>query len=95
MDAQRTVDPFVVPKVRPQVVITEATYGNRLHANRKNEEMRLAEAVAQVVAAGGKVLIPAFALGRAQEVLLILIAEQRAVRIPSFPIFVDGMVRTV
>jgi len=95
VDAQRTVDPFVVPKVRPQVVITEATYGNRLHANRKNEEMRLAESVAQVVAAGGKVLIPAFALGRAQEVLLILMAEQKAGRIPRFPIFVDGMVRTV
>ena len=35
---------------------------------------------AQAVAAGGKVLIPAFALGRAQEVLLILMAEQTSPR---------------
>jgi Cft2 family RNA processing exonuclease len=95
VDPQRTVDPFVVPKIRPHVVITEATYGNRLHANRKAEESRLAQAVAEVVANGGKVLIPAFALGRAQEVLLILIHEQKVGRIPRFPIFVDGMVRNI
>lgn len=95
VDAQRTVDSIVVPAVRPHVVITEATYGNRLHANRKAEEMRLAEAVARVVGGGGKVLIPAFALGRAQEVLLILLSEMKAGRIAKFPIFVDGMVRNV
>jgi Cft2 family RNA processing exonuclease len=95
VDAQRTVDPIVVPLLRPHVVVTEATYGNRLHANRKAEEFRLAEAVAQVVGGGGKVLIPAFALGRAQEVLLILLSEMRAGRIPRFPVFVDGMVRNV
>lgn len=95
VDAQRTVDPFVVPKIRPHVVITEATYGNRMHANRKAEETRLAESVAEVVTNGGKVLIPAFALGRAQEVLLILIHEQKVGRIPRFPIFVDGMVRNI
>ncbi|MBS2040581.1 hypothetical protein JST97_36680 [bacterium] len=48
-----------------------------------------------VVGEGGKVLIPAFALGRAQEVLLILLREQQAGRIARFPIFVDGMVRNV
>ncbi|ODT73391.1 hypothetical protein ABS71_07240 [bacterium SCN 62-11] len=95
VDAQRTVDPITVPTVRPHVVVTEATYGNRLHAHRKAEETRLAEAVARVVGEGGKVLIPAFALGRAQEVLLILLSEQKAGRIPRFPIFVDGMVRNV
>lgn len=95
VDAQRTVDGLTLPAVRPHVVVTEATYGNRLHANRRAEETRLAEAVAQVVAEGGKVLIPAFALGRAQEVLLILLGEQKAGRIPKFPLFVDGMVRNV
>ncbi|MBS2033584.1 MBL fold metallo-hydrolase, partial [bacterium] len=95
VDPQRTVDGLTLPRVRPHVVVTEATYGNRLHANRKAEEMRLAEAVAQVVGEGGKVLIPAFALGRAQEVLLILLREQLAGRIARFPIFVDGMVRNV
>ncbi|MBX3167157.1 MAG: MBL fold metallo-hydrolase [Candidatus Eremiobacteraeota bacterium] len=95
VDAQRTVDAIVVPPARPHVVVTEATYGNRLHANRKAEEFRLAEAVAKVVGRGGKVLIPAFALGRAQEVLLILLREMKVGRIPQFPVFVDGMVRNV
>ena len=95
VDPQRTVDSIVVPPVRPHVVVTESTYGNRLHANRRAEETRLAEAVARVVAGGGKVLIPAFALGRAQEVLLILLSEMKAGRMPRFPIFVDGMVRNV
>ena len=93
--AQRTVDPMRVPEERPHVVVTEATYGDRLHANRGAEEARLAEAVAQVVREAGKVLIPAFALGRAQEVLLILLHEQKAGRIGPFPIFVDGLVRNV
>lgn len=95
IDEQRTVDGFVLPAVRPHVVISEATYGNRMHANRRAEEMRLAENVAAVVAAGGKVLIPAFALGRAQEVLLILMHEQKVGRIPPFPLYVDGMVRNI
>jgi Cft2 family RNA processing exonuclease len=95
IDPQRTVDPFLSPRVRPDVVISEATYGNRLHANRTAEEERLARNVAQVVEQQGKVLIPAFALGRAQEVLLVLLQAQQKGTIPSFPLYVDGMVRTV
>lgn len=53
---------------KPQVVFTESTYGSRLHANRAAEERRLAETVAQIVASGGRVVIPAYAVGRAQEV---------------------------
>lgn len=95
IDPQRTVDGFVLPAVRPHVLISEATYGNRMHANRRAEESRLAQNVANVIAAGGKVLIPAFALGRAQEVLLILMHEQKVGRIPKFPLYVDGMVKNI
>lgn len=95
LDPQRTVDGFLLPPVRPHVLISEATYGNRMHANRRSEESRLAENVAGVIAAGGKVLIPAFALGRAQEVLLILMHEQKVGRIPQFPLYVDGMVKNI
>jgi Cft2 family RNA processing exonuclease len=80
---------------RPQVVMVESTYGNRLHANRANEERRLAETVAAVVEQGGRVLIPAFAVGRAQEVLLILAQAMRRQEIASFPVWVDGMVKSV
>lgn len=95
VDRQRTVEGMLVPRVHPHVVLSEATYGNRLHANRRAEEERLARTVAEVIAAGGKVLVPAFALGRAQEVLLVLLAAQSRGEIPRFPIYVDGMVKNV
>jgi Cft2 family RNA processing exonuclease len=95
MDGQRTIPGLVMPDFRPHLLVMESTYGNRLHANRQREEKGLAGAVAEVVAAGGHALIPAFALGRAQEVVLLLQAYQQAGRIPGFPIWVDGMVRSV
>ncbi|MBI3926658.1 MAG: MBL fold metallo-hydrolase [Armatimonadetes bacterium] len=95
LDRQQTVEGMYVPRCHPHVVVTEATYGNRLHANRRAEEERLARTVAEVVEGGGKALIPAFALGRAQEVILILLEAQRSGAIPRFPIHVDGMVKNV
>ena len=92
---QRTIPGMITPKFRPHLLVMEATYGNRLHANRQREEKGLAEAVADVVANGGHALIPAFALGRAQEVILLIQAYQQANRIPKFPIWVDGMVRSI
>ncbi len=93
---QRTILGAAVPApARPDLLVLESTYGARLHPNRAQEERRLAEAVAEVVARGGRCLIPAFALGRAQEVILILRAAQRDGQIPPFPIAVDGLVRTV
>lgn len=93
---QRTILGAAVPApARPDLLVLESTYGARLHPNRTQEERRLAEAVAAVVAGGGRCLIPAFALGRAQEVILILRAAQRDGLIPPFPIAVDGLVRSV
>jgi Cft2 family RNA processing exonuclease len=93
---QRTILGAAVPAPRhPDLLVLESTYGARLHPNRAQEERRLAEAVAAVVAGGGHCLIPAFALGRAQEVILILRAAQRDGLIPPFPIAVDGLVRAV
>ena len=57
--------------------------------------MRLAQAVAEGIGRGGHVLIPAFGLGRGQEVLLLLQAAQEHGQIPSFPIIVDGLIRKV
>ncbi len=92
---QRTVPGMPPPRVRPEALVVEATYGDRLHASRDAEERRLAEQVATAVEAGGHVLVPAFAVGRAQEVLLILEAAMAARRIPRFPVWADGMVRAV
>lgn len=92
---QRTIPGMVVPRCRPDVAVLEATYGNRRHADRAQQETALVEKVAEVIEAGGKVLIPAFAVGRAQEVILILARAVRQGRMPPFPIWVDGMVRAV
>lgn len=93
--SQRTIEGIRIPKLRPDVSIVETTYGNRLHANRLAEEKRLVELVKACVLEKKKVLIPAFALGRAQEVLLILRAAMQNGEISSVPVYVDGMVRDI
>ncbi|HEX9075350.1 MAG TPA: MBL fold metallo-hydrolase, partial [Anaerolineae bacterium] len=92
---QRTVDGLKPPPFRPDVLVLESTYGGRLHANRATEERRLVERITRVTEAGGKVLIPAFALGRAQELIEILRAFRQANELPGIPVWVDGMVRAV
>jgi Cft2 family RNA processing exonuclease len=93
---QRTVLPARTPPVdHPDLLVLESTYGSRLHANRQSEEARFAQAVADGIARGGHVLIPAFGLGRGQEVLLILQDAMQKQQIPTFPIVVDGLVRRV
>lgn len=92
---QKTVEGASVPRLRPDVAIFESTYGDRLHSNRDVEEERLVQKVLEVIENKGKILIPAFALGRAQEVILIL---KRAINkgvIPPFKIYVDGMVKDI
>ena len=95
VDAQRTVPALDRTSLPVDLLVTETTYGNRMHADRRTSENLLISRVAQVVEAGGRVLIPAFAIGRAQEVLLILKQALRNKKIPECPIFVDGMVRAV
>lgn len=92
---QVAVEGAKFPKLRPDVVIIESTYGDKLHSSRKLEEDRLVELVAKVVANGGKVLVPAFALGRAQEVILILKKAINNGKIPKTKVYVDGMVRDI
>ena len=93
---QRTVQGALPPPItRPDLLVLESTYGMRLHPNRQAEELRLAQAVAEGIARGGHTLIPCFALGRGQELLLLLQAAQDKGQIPEFPIYVDGLVRRV
>lgn len=61
-----------VPPTRPDVLIVESTYGVQVHEPRRVREARFTQRVASVVRRGGRVLMPVFALGRAQELLLIL-----------------------
>lgn len=93
---QRTVAGIApIEEFRPDFLVLEATYGDGQHASRKTEEQRLAQSVAEVISGGGSVLFPSFALGRAQEIILILTSSITSGLIPKFPIYVDGMVRSV
>jgi uncharacterized protein len=93
--AQRSVPGLVRSSLPVDLLVTESTYGNRMHADRRVAEARLVQTIAEVVDAGGRVLVPAFAIGRAQEVLLILKAAIQRRQMPDVPVFVDGMVRAV
>lgn len=61
-----------IPTMKPDVLITESTYGTHIHEKREDRENRFTSLVQKIVTQGGRCLIPVFALGRAQELLLIL-----------------------
>lgn len=61
-----------IPSMKPDVLITESTYGTHIHEKREDRENRFTSLVQKIVMQGGRCLIPVFALGRAQELLLIL-----------------------
>lgn len=69
-------------------VIMESTYANENHPDRAELEKRFVEDVTDVVEKGGTVLVPAFSIGRAQEILCILDAYHF-----EYPIYMDGMAR--
>jgi Cft2 family RNA processing exonuclease len=93
---QRTIKGLDVQGLpQADVMVCEGTYGNRTHTNRKEEERKLAETVQSVLARGGRILCPAFAVGRAQEVVLILKAYRASGQVSPVPIYLDGMVRSV
>ena len=71
-------------------LIIEATYADRQHEWFAAAEIRLAESVRRVAARGGKVLIPAFAVGRVQELVYSLHKLYRSGAIPEIPIYVDS-----
>jgi len=94
--AQRTLHGLDVQGLpQADAVISEGTYGDAIHANRKEQERALVATVARVVGRGGRALLPAFAVGRAQEVALILRAARSTGDLPPVPIHLDGMVRGV
>ena len=73
---------------RCDVLAMESTYAGREHPDRKLTETRLRQRVEETLEEGGRVLIPAFAVGRAQEVILALASS-------GFTVWLDGMARKV
>lgn len=81
------VDPSTVEAA--DYLVVESTYGNRRHGTADVED-QIAEIVNRVARRGGTVLIPAFAVGRAQSLLFHLDRLKKADRIPDLPVFLDS-----
>jgi metallo-beta-lactamase family protein len=79
-----------VPPEGADALIMESTYGNRDHESVEGARAKLAQVVRETAARGGRVLIPAFAVGRTQEVIYALHSLAREGAIPSIPIYVDS-----
>lgn len=71
-------------------LIMESTYANRIHSNSFEAEDELASVINNVVNRGGKIIIPAFAVGRTQTLVYMLHKLYNENRIPSIPIYVDS-----
>jgi metallo-beta-lactamase family protein len=72
------------------VLIMESTYGNRVHSPVEEVEEELAKTINEVVNNSGKVIIPAFAVGRTQTLVYVLHKLFNQNRIPEIPIYVDS-----
>lgn len=81
-------DPAKMPDA--DYVIMESTYGNRLHQDQAQVADKLADTINRTAARGGKVIVPAFAVGRTQQLVLALHELINAGRIPNIPMFVDS-----
>jgi len=79
---------------RLEALILESTYGGSkdVQPNRKRAIEKMQDIVASTVKRGGKVLIPVFAIGRSQEVMIVLEQLMRDKDIPEVPVYLDGMI---
>jgi metallo-beta-lactamase family protein len=79
-----------VPPEGADALIMESTYGNRDHESVGGARAKLAQVIRETAARGGRVLIPAFAVGRTQEMIYNLHGLVKEGAIPSIPIYVDS-----
>jgi len=75
-------------------IVMESTYGDRNHQHPGDTETQLADAINETIGRGGNVVIPTFAVERAQELVYHLGRLLRASRIPQIPIFLDSPMAT-
>lgn len=82
------------PSDAADIVIMESTYGNRDHESVASARDHLARVVRETAARGGRILIPAFAVGRTQELVYDLQVLTREKAIPPIPIIIDSPLAT-
>lgn len=91
-DVGRDDDLIMRPPTSPGAVdymVVESTYGDRSHQPVDNQAL-LAEIVRRTVGRGGSLIVPAFAVGRAQSLLLLLARLKAGHLIPDVPVFLDS-----
>ena len=71
-------------------LIMESTYGDRNHKSRDEAQNQLRRVIAEAADRGGKVIIPSFAVGRAQELVFSLHFMMESGALPRFPVYVDS-----
>ena len=79
---------------RADIVVVESTYGDRLHKTLVDTEAELIEVVSNTLSAHGNIIIPAFAVGRTQEILFLLINLVKRNLLPHLSIWVDSPMAT-
>jgi hypothetical protein len=79
---------------RVETLVLESTYGGRndYQTDQEDSERKLKDVIQRTHDEGGKVLIPAFAVGRSQEIMLVLEEAMRSGDIPEMPVHLDGMI---
>jgi metallo-beta-lactamase family protein len=85
-------DPVVVHDV--DVLITESTYGDRLHPSGEDVKQELRELCQRVLSRSSRLLIPAFSVGRTQQVLYFLHELWEEGHLPDIPVYVDSPLST-
>jgi metallo-beta-lactamase family protein len=81
-------DPEPMPPA--DYLIMESTYGGRLHKQSTHVVQKLADIVIRTAKRGGRIIVPAFAVGRTQQLVLLLHQLFNEKRIPTIPIYVDS-----
>ncbi|PSP92790.1 beta-CASP ribonuclease aCPSF1, partial [Halobacteriales archaeon QH_8_68_33] len=79
---------------RVETLVLESTYGGRndYQTDQADSERKLKQVIRETTERGGKVLVPAFAVGRSQEIMLVLEEAMREGEIPRVPVHLDGMI---
>ena len=78
-----------VPIEHGDTLVIESTYGDRAHTTESSSDA-LADVITRTAGRGGSILVPAFAVGRAQNLLFEVFQLKQAGRIPDMPVFLDS-----
>jgi len=93
-ERSRLLEPATIKFPRAETVVMENTYGGHedVQPSRNNAEKQLMKTIYNTLKRGGKVLIPVFAVGRAQELMIVLEEYMNHNMIEEVPIHIDGMI---